>query len=598
MPFTQQQAIALLTLLNGGKLPSELDELSNSDLNTDNNYLVLNNGSNDAKKIKVSLLRGYKGTYDASTNTPDLSSIVGLDGDMYVVSVAGSSDLGAGVVNLLEDDIIIYLNNKYLKTNGIVTGSLDLQGVYDNSSPKTITVADSNDGTLTVKDSDTNNNRDEILQVQDTSGNILFYVQRDKVYIKDKLGIGTENPNSKLHLIKSKNSANDEIGTFIDVEQASSATGSNYNYAQIVRSLFSGSGTIGDVWGAQFIARANGSGNVNQLVGSYSLADLEGTADATTVISNYSLSEIKGTGSSTLDDVLGVWAKLEIDNANKNITDAYASYSNIDIKSGTVSNLILQMLDYDFSSADQSNVSVENLYYIKAKDDNIPNVTENAYFIFSESTLNSYLEGNLGIGVEDPSEKLEVDGNTLIRGGLTLNKPNPQASFIGTNREYFLQVVDIDNRFRIYDNTGSSERITLLDTGEVGIGVTDPSEKLEVDGNALVEGNIYERFVVTEINPDPNNNDEFDLSDEHRVLRFSKSASGTLVIPTGLSNKVWEIFVATGDPTVNLTIEANTSVILSYIKNGRVFNDPEIISSDYSAKLIRTGDNIYTLIRY
>ncbi len=135
-------------------------------------------------------------------------------------------------------------------------------------------------------------------------------------------------------------------------------------------------------------------------------------------------------------------------------------------------------------------------------------------------------------------------------------------------------------------------------SGDVGIGVEDPSEKLEVDGNALVKGNIYERFVVTEINPDPNNNDEFDLSDEHRVLRFSKSASGTLVIPTGLSNKVWEIFVATGDPTVNLTIEANTSVILSYIKNGRVFNDPEIISSDYSAKLIRTGDNIYTLIRY
>lgn len=138
--------------------------------------------------------------------------------------------------------------------------------------------------------------------------------------------------------------------------------------------------------------------------------------------------------------------------------------------------------------------------------------------------------------------------------------------------------------------------------GNVVIGTsptTDPpTEKLEVDGNALVKGNIYERFVVTEINPDPNNNDEFDLSDEHRVLRFSKSASGTLVIPTGLSNKVWEIFVATGDPTVNLTIEANTSVILSYIKNGRVFNDPEIISSDYSAKLIRTGDNIYTLIRY
>ena len=192
MPFTQEQAIALLSLLSEGKLISELTELLT--LDTDNNFVAINSGSNDAKKIKIPLLRGYKGTYNASTNTPSLSNTVGLEGDMYVVSVAGSRDFGAGTVNLLVDDIIIYLNGKYLKTNGIVTGSLDLQGAYNNSSPKTITVADSTDGTLTVKDSATNNKRDEILQVQDTSGNILFYVQRDKVYIKDNLGIGTENP--------------------------------------------------------------------------------------------------------------------------------------------------------------------------------------------------------------------------------------------------------------------------------------------------------------------------------------------------------------------------------------------------------------------
>lgn len=35
----------------------------------------------------------YKGTWDASTNTPTLASGVGLKGDYYVVSVAGSTDL-------------------------------------------------------------------------------------------------------------------------------------------------------------------------------------------------------------------------------------------------------------------------------------------------------------------------------------------------------------------------------------------------------------------------------------------------------------------------------------------------------------------------
>ncbi len=125
--LTQDQLLFLLTLLNEGKLPSELIELLT--LNTDNNYLVLNNGLNDAKKIKVPLLRGFKGTYNANTNLPILTNGVGLDGDMYVVSVSGTRDFGAGTVNLLVDDIVIYLNGKYLKTNSVTgQGYLPLSG--------------------------------------------------------------------------------------------------------------------------------------------------------------------------------------------------------------------------------------------------------------------------------------------------------------------------------------------------------------------------------------------------------------------------------------------------------------------------------------
>ena len=113
--MTPEQLILILNLLSNGKLPSQLVELLT--LDTDNNYLVLNNGLNDAKKIKVPLLRGFKGSYNANTNTPSLTNGVGLDGDMHLVSVAGSRDFGAGTVNLLVDDIIIYLNGKYLKTS-------------------------------------------------------------------------------------------------------------------------------------------------------------------------------------------------------------------------------------------------------------------------------------------------------------------------------------------------------------------------------------------------------------------------------------------------------------------------------------------------
>ena len=60
MPFTQDQAIALLSLLSEGKLISELTELLT--LDTDNNFVAINSGSNDAKKIKIpSTKRGWRG---------------------------------------------------------------------------------------------------------------------------------------------------------------------------------------------------------------------------------------------------------------------------------------------------------------------------------------------------------------------------------------------------------------------------------------------------------------------------------------------------------------------------------------------------------
>jgi hypothetical protein len=40
----------------------------------------------------------YKGTWNASTNTPTLASGVGTQGDYYVVSVAGATDLD-GITN-------------------------------------------------------------------------------------------------------------------------------------------------------------------------------------------------------------------------------------------------------------------------------------------------------------------------------------------------------------------------------------------------------------------------------------------------------------------------------------------------------------------
>ena len=50
----------------------------------------------------------WKGEWDASTNTPHLADGTGTSGDMYIVTVAGTQDLGSGAISFLVNDRVIY----------------------------------------------------------------------------------------------------------------------------------------------------------------------------------------------------------------------------------------------------------------------------------------------------------------------------------------------------------------------------------------------------------------------------------------------------------------------------------------------------------
>ena len=113
MAYTNDQFLALLRLVSNSLQISELTEITS--ITTNDNYLVLNRGENDAQKLKIPLLRGVLGNYNASTNTPSLSNGIGLAGDSYTVSVAGSRDFGNGFISLIVDDVIWYNGEKWIK---------------------------------------------------------------------------------------------------------------------------------------------------------------------------------------------------------------------------------------------------------------------------------------------------------------------------------------------------------------------------------------------------------------------------------------------------------------------------------------------------
>ena len=86
----------------------------------------------------------YKGSWNANTNSPSLADGSGSAGDVYLVSTAGSQDLGSGSISFAQGDWVVYNGSiweKSINSNAVVsvnsqTGvvSLDSDDISEGSS--------------------------------------------------------------------------------------------------------------------------------------------------------------------------------------------------------------------------------------------------------------------------------------------------------------------------------------------------------------------------------------------------------------------------------------------------------------------------------
>ncbi|CAL2090514.1 hypothetical protein [Tenacibaculum sp. 190524A02b] len=111
--------------------------------------------------------------------------------------------------------------------------------------------------------------------------------------------------------------------------------------------------------------------------------------------------------------------------------------------------------------------------------------------------------GNVGIGTTSPSEKLDVNGkakidNTLIVDGIDTGNPSAQYEqvrlsgygLLGNRKAMYVTNENNEGHINFYvgGRHGFGSHLLIQNTGNVGIGTTSPSEKLEVNGNLKVKG--------------------------------------------------------------------------------------------------------------
>jgi len=249
------------------------------------------------------------------------------------------------------------------------------------------------------------------------------------VYNEGNVAIGRTSTSHKLHVTSLKNTDNTNTAVRIDAD-------------------YDGSGTSNATYGAAHKASNLGNGTIYYAMGTRStIANLAGGeityGDATRSEVNNNGNMTFMDGSTVLIDNSGmigtaVGDNIGITNAAGNQIDyAYTSYLHV-LNEGTMTEVAGQFIDY----GDGGTGIVTDSYALKISE-NFNKGTVRNYAIHSASNADSYLEGNLGVGLETPQQKIHISGAMRL-------EPQNTAPANGALGDLY---VGTDNKLYFHDGT-------------------------------------------------------------------------------------------------------------------------------------------------
>jgi len=176
--------------------------------------------------------------------------------------------------------------------------------------------------------------------------------------------------------------------------------------------------------------------------------------------------------------------------------------------------------------------------------------------------------GNVGIGTLSPNKELTVVGDISANGliyskDIYLNRGDTQReggqinfgrSYDNTTAfaidTYTDNIGSLSSRLRFIDVPSNAERMTMLSSGNVGIGVANPISKLHIDGDITVSNG---RYLNLDTNNGGGNTAIRRNTGENGMEFFTQSASRMFITDTG------NVGIGTKIPNKELTVVGDIS---------------------------------------